>query len=81
MIFCGVHQQHFNVFLPLYYQCLIKPLNIQIFIVEKKKILFTTFLHKNFESFIVKNYIIQNTENTFLYANVTHAWLEHYQKL
>lgn len=81
MIFCGVQQQQFNVFLPLYYQCLIKPLNIKIFIVEKKKILFTTFLHKNFESFIVKNYIIQNIENTFLYAIVTHAWLEYYQKL
>lgn len=37
MIFCGVQQQQFNVFLPLYYQCLIKPLNIKIFIVEKKK--------------------------------------------
>lgn len=48
---------------------------------KKKKILFTTFLHKNFESFIVKNYIIQNIENTFLYAIVTHAWLEYYQKL
>lgn len=81
MIFCGMQQQQFNVFLPLYYQCLIKPQNIQIFIVEKKKILFTTFLHKNFESFIVKNYIIQNIENTFLYAIVTHVWLEYYQKL
>lgn len=37
MIFCGMQQQQFNVFLPLYYQCLIKPQNIQIFIVEKKK--------------------------------------------